>query len=56
VRLNFFLPEIKTKIEREIGCLESEGRYREAEKWRYLGQFIAGPVLDTTPQLRRFWH
>jgi hypothetical protein len=54
-RLNFFLPEIKPIIVRKLIDLENEGRHRHAEKWRYLDQFIAGPVLDATPQLRAFW-
>lgn len=54
VRLNFFLPDIKSKIDREIVCLKSEGRHREAEKWHYLDQLIGGPVLNAAPQLRRF--
>jgi hypothetical protein len=54
-RLNFFLPEIQSIIDRKIIRLENEGRHRHAEKWRYLCQFIGGPVLDATPQLRALW-
>jgi hypothetical protein len=56
VRLNFFLPEIKQIIDDQIVSLETGGRQQHAEKWRYVAQFIAGPVLDAAPQLRRFWH
>jgi len=55
VNLNLFLPEIKSMIERKIVELEKEHRHRHAEKWRYLAQFISGPVLDASPKLRRFW-
>lgn len=55
VQLNFFLPDIKSRIDREIAYLESAGRRRETGKWRYLDEFIGGPVLEAAPQLRRFW-
>jgi hypothetical protein len=55
VSLNFFLPEIRSLVEQQIDALEKAHRHRHAEKWRYLHQFIAGPVLDAAPKLRRFW-
>ena len=55
VSLNFFLPEIKSMVEQEIDRLEKANRHRQAEKWRYLHHFIAGPVIDAAPKLRRFW-
>jgi hypothetical protein len=55
VNLNFFQPEIKSIIEQQIDRLEKEHRHRHAKKWRYLAQFIAGPVLEAAPKLRRFW-
>jgi len=55
VRDNFFLPEIKGTINRQIEGLEKEDRHGHAEKWRYLLQFITGPVLEAAPKLRPFW-
>lgn len=55
VSLNFFLPEIKSKVEQQIDRLEKANRHRQAEKWQYLHHFIAGPVMDAVPKLRRFW-
>jgi hypothetical protein len=55
VKCNFYFSEIKSTIEHQIISLEEEGRHNHAEKWRYFSQFIAGPVLDATPKLRRFW-
>jgi hypothetical protein len=55
VSLNFFFPEIRPLIEQQIDNLEKAHRHQHAEKWRYLHQFVAGPVLDAAPKLRRFW-
>ena len=56
VHLNLFFPEIKSIIGNQISSLEKQGRHQHAEKWRYLEQFIGGPVLEAAPKLRRFWH
>ena len=55
VRQNFFLPEIKSIINHQIDNLEKQGRRNHAEKWRYLEQFIVGPVFQADPKLRPFW-
>jgi hypothetical protein len=56
VQLNLFLPQIKAKIGLQIDSLEKQSRRDHAEKWRYLEQFIVGPVFEAAPKLRRFWH
>jgi hypothetical protein len=55
VQLNFFLTEIKSVIDGQINRLEKEHRHQHAEKWRYVDQFIGGPVVQAGPKLRRFW-
>ncbi len=54
VQSNRFLPA-KSTIDQQINSLEGNRQHRYAEKWRYLSNFIAGPVLDAAPKLRRFW-
>jgi len=52
---NFFLSDIKSIITSQISRLKAENQHRYAEKWRYLYNLIAGPVLDNEPKLRNFW-
>jgi hypothetical protein len=55
VRDNFHLAEIRVHVDANIARLSAAGRYRDAEKWRYMQQLIAGPVVDAEPQLKPFW-
>lgn len=52
---NFFFSEIKRLLDDRIDALERERRHNHAEKWRYMQEFISGPVLEAAPKLRRFW-
>jgi hypothetical protein len=52
---SLFFSDIKSIVDGQITHLEDEGRHNHAEKWRYLDQFVAGPVLNASPKLRDFW-
>ncbi len=56
VDLNFRFPRVKSILELQISSLEGESRYRHAEKWRYMREFIDGPVMNAAPKLRRYWN
>jgi hypothetical protein len=56
VNQNLFIAEVKSIIEAQILDLENRKKSRYVEKWRYYHQFLEGPVLDSEPKLRPFWH
>jgi hypothetical protein len=55
ISLNYFPREIRELIESRINDLEATGNLRHAEKWRYMKEFVSGPVLAAVPDLGRHW-
>jgi hypothetical protein len=55
ISLNYFPAEIRALVDSRIRELDAKGRHRHSEKWRYMRDFISGPVLRAVPAMKRHW-